>query len=31
MLSFQVDHAVVIGDAAALDLLVVIVGEDEIL
>jgi hypothetical protein len=30
MLSFQVDHAVVIGYAAALDLLVVIVGEDEI-
>jgi hypothetical protein len=32
MLSFpQVDHAVVIGDAATLDALVVVVGEDEIL
>jgi hypothetical protein len=32
MLSFpQVDHAVVIGNAAALDVIVVIVGKDEIL
>jgi len=31
MLSFQVDHAVVIGYAAALDALVVVVGKDEIL